>query len=93
RATENKLNETIYQHTMELKQLFSDLGIKHNPDANWAYELAVYKKNSEKAQLAMELISKLEPLAEKQEAYRARLENLKLPIDYTDTEEKITFLR
>lgn len=41
----------------------------------------------------MELISKLEPLAEKQEAYRARLENLKLPIDYTDTEEKITFLR
>lgn len=40
----------------------------------------------------MELISKLEPLAEKQEAYRARLENLKLPIDYTDTEEKITFL-
>ncbi len=41
RATENKLNETIYQHTMELKQLFSDLGIKHNPDANWAYELAV----------------------------------------------------
>ncbi len=39
----------------------------------------------------MELISKLEPLAEKQEAYRARLENLKLPIDYTDTEEKNYF--
>lgn len=39
----------------------------------------------------MELISKLEPLAEKQEAYRARLENLKLPIDYTDTEEKLLF--
>ncbi|EAE1328665.1 hypothetical protein ARW15_02300 [Listeria monocytogenes] len=93
RATENKLNETIYQHTMELKQLFSDLGIKHNPDANWAYELAVYKKNSEKAQLAMELISKLEPLAEKQEVYKARLANLELPGKYTDTEEKITFLR
>lgn len=55
RATENKLNETIYQHTMELKQLFSDLGIKHNPDANWAYELAVYKKIVKKLNLQWNL--------------------------------------
>lgn len=41
----------------------------------------------------MELISKLEPLAEKQEVYKARLANLELPGKYTDTEEKITFLR
>ncbi|EHA0863496.1 AAA family ATPase [Listeria monocytogenes] len=93
RAAENKLSENIYQHTMELRHFFSDLGINSEPSSNWLYELSVYKKNSEKRQLAMELISKLEPLAEKQEAYRARLENLKLPIDYTDTEEKITFLR
>lgn len=39
----------------------------------------------------MELISKLEPLAEKQEVYKARLANLELPGKYTDTEEKITF--
>ncbi|EAD7631145.1 ATP-binding protein [Listeria monocytogenes] len=93
RAAENKLSENIYQHTMELRHFFSDLGINIEPSSNWHYELSIYKKNSEKRQLAMELISKLEPLAEKQEAYRARLENLKLPIDYTDTEEKITFLR
>ncbi|EBB5868610.1 hypothetical protein Y254_13405 [Listeria monocytogenes] len=93
RAAENKLSENIYQHTMELRHFFSDLGINTEPSSNWHYELSIYKKNSEKRQLAMELISKLEPLAEKQEAYRARLENLKLPIDYTDTEEKITFLR
>ncbi|EAC2499273.1 hypothetical protein IU00_09195 [Listeria monocytogenes] len=93
RAAENKLSENIYQHTMELRHFFSDLGINSEPSSNWLYELSVYKKNSEKRQLAMELISKLEPLVEKQEAYRARLENLKLPIDYTDTEEKITFLR
>lgn len=93
RAAENKLSENIYQHTMELRHFFSDLGINSEPSSNWHYELSIYKKNSEKRQLAMELISKLEPLAEKQEAYRARLENLKLPIDYTDTEEKITFLR
>lgn len=41
----------------------------------------------------MELISKLEPLAEKQEVYKARLANLELPGKYMDTEEKITFLR
>ncbi|EIX1153348.1 AAA family ATPase [Listeria monocytogenes] len=93
RAAENKLSENIYQHTMEIRHFFSDLGINSEPSSNWHYELSIYKKNSEKRQLAMELISKLEPLAEKQEAYRARLENLKLPIDYTDTEEKITFLR
>ncbi|ECH7281706.1 AAA family ATPase [Listeria monocytogenes] len=93
RAAENKLSENIYQHTMELRHFFSDLGINIEPSSNWLYELSVYKKNSEKRQLAMELISKLEPLVEKQEAYRTRLENLKLPIDYTDTEEKITFLR
>ncbi|EBF5183576.1 hypothetical protein FH019_11005 [Listeria monocytogenes] len=93
RAAENKLSENIYQHTMELRHFFSDLGINSEPSPNWLYELSVYKKNSEKRQLAMELISKLEPLVEKQEAYRTRLENLKLPIDYTDTEEKITFLR
>ncbi|ECB9664776.1 AAA family ATPase [Listeria monocytogenes] len=93
RAAENKLSENIYQHTMEIRHFFSDLGINSEPSSNWYYELSIYKKNSEKKQLAMELISKLEPLAEKQEAYRARLENLKLPIDYTDTEEKITFLR
>ncbi|EBF5151276.1 hypothetical protein FH008_08925 [Listeria monocytogenes] len=93
RAAENKLSENIYQHTMELRHFFSDLGINSEPSSNWLYELSVYKKNSEKRQLAMELISKLEPLVEKQEAYRTRLENLKLPIDYTDTEEKITFLR
>ncbi|EGY1138228.1 AAA family ATPase [Listeria monocytogenes] len=93
RAAENKLSENIYQHTMELRHFFSDLGINTEPSSNWHYELSIYKKNSEKRQLAMELISKLEPLAEKQEAYRARLENLKLPIEYTDTEEKITFLR
>ncbi|EAC8105247.1 hypothetical protein IA51_10060 [Listeria monocytogenes] len=93
RAAENKLSENIYQHTMELRHFFSDLGINSEPSSNWHYELSIYKKNSEKRQLAMELISKLEPLAEKQEAYRARLENLKLPIDYTDTEEKIIFLR
>ncbi|EAF1795899.1 hypothetical protein CJP75_03330 [Listeria monocytogenes] len=93
RAAENKLSENIYQHTMELRHFFSDLGINSEPSSNWLYELSVYKKNSEKRQLAMELISKLEPLVEKQEAYRARLENLKLPIEYTDTEEKITFLR
>ncbi|ECP1912685.1 AAA family ATPase [Listeria monocytogenes] len=93
RVAENKLSENIYQHTMELRHFFSDLGINTEPSSNWHYELSIYKKNSEKRQLAMELISKLEPLAEKQEAYRARLENLKLPIDYTDTEEKITFLR
>ncbi|TYU46269.1 ATP-binding protein [Listeria monocytogenes] len=93
RAAENKLSENIYQHTMELRHFFSDLGINSEPSSNWHYELSIYKKNSEKRQLAMELISKLEPLVEKQEAYRARLENLKLPIDYTDTEEKITFLR
>ncbi|EAC7897193.1 AAA family ATPase [Listeria monocytogenes] len=93
RAAENKLSENIYQHTMELRHFFSDLGINTEPSSNWHYELSIYKKNSEKRQLAMELISKLEPLVEKQEAYRARLENLKLPIEYTDTEEKITFLR
>ncbi|EAK9012529.1 AAA family ATPase [Listeria monocytogenes] len=93
RAAENKLSENIYQHTMEIRHFFSDLGINSEPSSNWLYELSVYKKNSEKRQLAMELISKLEPLVEKQEAYRTRLENLKLPIDYTDTEEKITFLR
>ncbi|EAD3114816.1 hypothetical protein D9T15_02275 [Listeria monocytogenes] len=93
RAAENKLSENIYQHMMELRHFFSDLGINSEPSSNWHYELSIYKKNSEKRQLAMELISKLEPLVEKQEAYRARLENLKLPIDYTDTEEKITFLR
>ncbi|EGE9604133.1 AAA family ATPase [Listeria monocytogenes] len=93
RAAENKLSENIYQHTMEIRHFFSDLGINSEPSSNWLYELSIYKKNSEKRQLAMELISKLEPLVEKQEAYRARLENLKLPIDYTDTEEKITFLR
>ncbi|HAO5741013.1 TPA: AAA family ATPase [Listeria monocytogenes] len=93
RAAENKLSENIYQHTIELRHFFSDLGINSEPSSNWHYELSIYKKNSEKRQLAMELISKLEPLVEKQEAYRARLENLKLPIDYTDTEEKITFLR
>ncbi|EPO7296736.1 AAA family ATPase [Listeria monocytogenes] len=93
RAAENKLSENIYQHMMELRHFFSDLGINSEPSSNWLYELSVYKKNSEKRQLAMELISKLEPLVEKQEAYRTRLENLKLPIDYTDTEEKITFLR
>ncbi|HAA6134582.1 TPA_asm: hypothetical protein GGB68_07250 [Listeria monocytogenes] len=93
RAAENKLSENIYQHTIELRHFFSDLGINSEPSLNWHYELSIYKKNSEKRQLAMELISKLEPLVEKQEAYRARLENLKLPIDYTDTEEKITFLR
>ncbi|MCU08690.1 hypothetical protein DWA49_08450 [Listeria monocytogenes] len=93
RAAENKLSENIYQHTMELRHFFSDLGINSEPSSNWHFELSIYKKNSEKRQLAMELISKLEPLAEKQEAYRARLENLKLSIDYTDTEEKITFLR
>ncbi|EAE3611059.1 AAA family ATPase [Listeria monocytogenes] len=93
RAAENKLSENIYQHTMEIRHFFSDLGINSEPSSNWLYELSVYKKNSEKRQLAMELISKLEPLVEKQEAYRARLENLKLPIEYTDTEEKITFLR
>lgn len=91
RAAENKLSENIYQHTMELRHFFSDLGINTEPSSNWHYELSIYKKNSEKRQLAMELISKLEPLAEKQEAYRARLENLKLPIDYTDTEEKNYF--
>ncbi|EAK9423037.1 hypothetical protein BW273_11190 [Listeria monocytogenes] len=93
RAAENKLSENIYQHTIELRHFFSDLGINSEPSSNWHYELSIYKKNSEKRQLAMELISKLEPLVEKQEAYRARLENLKLPIEYTDTEEKITFLR
>ncbi|ECP9707370.1 AAA family ATPase [Listeria monocytogenes] len=93
RAAENKLSENIYQHTMEIRHFFSDLGINSEPSSNWLYELSIYKKNSEKRQLAMELISKLEPLVEKQEAYRARLENLKLPIEYTDTEEKITFLR
>ncbi|EAG9431910.1 hypothetical protein DB724_02255 [Listeria monocytogenes] len=93
RVAENKLGETIYQHRMELRHFFSDLGINNEPSSNWLYELSAYKKNSEKKQLAMELISKLEPLVEKQEAYRARLENLKLSIDYTDTEEKITFLR
>ncbi|TYU57617.1 ATP-binding protein [Listeria monocytogenes] len=93
RAAENKLSENIYQHTMEIRHFFSDLGINSEPSSNWLYELSIYKKNSEKRQLAMELISKLEPLVEKQEAYRTRLENLKLPIDYTDTEEKITFLR
>ncbi|EHL5791832.1 TPA: AAA family ATPase [Listeria monocytogenes] len=93
RAAENKLSENIYQHTMELRHFFSDLGINSEPSSNWLYELSAYKKNSEKKQLAMELISKLEPLVEKQEAYRARLENLKLPVDYTDMEEKITFLR
>ncbi|ECC1498900.1 AAA family ATPase [Listeria monocytogenes] len=93
RAAENKLSENIYQHTIELRHFFSDLGINSEPSSNWLYDLSIYKKNSEKRQLAMELISKLEPLVEKQEAYRARLENLKLPIDYTDTEEKITFLR
>ncbi|EAC9889891.1 AAA family ATPase [Listeria monocytogenes] len=93
RAAENKLSENIYQHTMEIRHFFSDLGINSEPSLNWLYELSIYKKNSEKRQLAMELISKLEPLVEKQEAYRARLENLKLPIEYTDTEEKITFLR
>ncbi|ECW8276223.1 AAA family ATPase [Listeria monocytogenes] len=93
RAAENKLSENIYQHTMELRHFFSDLGINIEPSSNWLYDLSIYKKNSEKRQLAMELISKLEPLVEKQEAYIARLENLKLPIDYTDTEEKITFLR
>ncbi|EAG5353035.1 hypothetical protein C7Z54_01555 [Listeria monocytogenes] len=92
RAAENKLSENIYQHTMELRHFFSDLGINSEPSSNWLYELSAYKKNSEKKQLAMELISKLEPLVEKQEAYRARLENLKLPVDYTDMEEKITFL-
>ncbi|EKG2417772.1 AAA family ATPase [Listeria monocytogenes] len=93
RVAENKLGETIYQHRMELRHFFSDLGINSEPSSNWLYELSAYKKNSEKKQLAMELISKLEPLVEKQEAYRARLENLKLPVDYTDMEEKITFLR
>lgn len=93
RVAENKLSENIYQHTMELRHFFSDLGINNEPSSNWLYELSAYKKNSEKKQLAMELISKLEPLVEKQEAYRARLENLKLPVDYTDMEEKITFLR
>ncbi|EGF3618357.1 AAA family ATPase [Listeria monocytogenes] len=93
RAAENKLSENIYQHTMEIRHFFSDLGINSEPSSNWLYELSIYKKNSEKRQLAMELISKLEPLVEKQEAYRARLEILKLPIEYTDTEEKITFLR
>ncbi|EIN8846690.1 AAA family ATPase [Listeria monocytogenes] len=93
RVAENKLGETIYQHRMELRHFFSDLGINNEPSSNWLYELSAYKKNSEKKQLAMELISKLEPLVEKQEAYRARLENLKLPVDYTDMEEKITFLR
>ncbi|EAG9221604.1 hypothetical protein AJL11_00495 [Listeria monocytogenes] len=93
RAAENKLSENIYQHTMELRHFFSDLGINSEPSSNWLYDLNIYKKNSEKRQLAMELISKLEPLVEKQEAYRARLENLKLPVDYTDMEEKITFLR
>ncbi|EAG2429270.1 hypothetical protein B4960_09640 [Listeria monocytogenes] len=93
RAAENKLSENIYQHTMEIRHFFSDLGINSEPSSNWLYELSIYKKNSEKRQLAMELISKLEPLVEKQEAYRTRLENLKLPIEYTDTEEKITFLR
>ncbi|EOY2823492.1 AAA family ATPase [Listeria monocytogenes] len=93
RAAENKLSENIYQHTIELRHFFSDLGINSEPSSNWLYDLSIYKKNSEKRQLAMELISKLEPLVEKQEAYIARLENLKLPIDYTDTEEKITFLR
>ncbi len=39
----------------------------------------------------MELISKLEPLAEKQEVYKARLANLELPGKYTDTEEKSLF--
>ncbi|EAC8434311.1 hypothetical protein IT97_11345 [Listeria monocytogenes] len=93
RVAENKLGETIYQHRMELRHFFSDLGINNEPSSNWLYELSAYKKNSEKKQLAMELISKLEPLVEKQEAYRTRLENLKLPVDYTDMEEKITFLR
>ncbi|EDK4068374.1 hypothetical protein GGC09_06465 [Listeria monocytogenes] len=93
RVAENKLGETIYQHRRELRHFFSDLGINSEPSSNWLYELSAYKKNSEKKQLAMELISKLEPLVEKQEAYRARLENLKLPVDYTDMEEKITFLR
>ncbi|EEU7816024.1 AAA family ATPase [Listeria monocytogenes] len=93
RVAENKLSENIYQHTMELRHFFSDLGINSEPSSNWLYDLNIYKKNSEKRQLAMELISKLEPLVEKQEAYRARLENLKLPVDYTDMEEKITFLR
>ncbi|EAC6873379.1 hypothetical protein AB376_10320 [Listeria monocytogenes] len=93
RAAENKLSENIYQHTMELRHFFSDLGINSEPSSNWLYELSTYKKNSEKKQLAMELISKLEPLVEKQETYRVRLENLKLPVDYTDMEEKITFLR
>ncbi|EAE6661783.1 hypothetical protein BGM61_06670 [Listeria monocytogenes] len=93
RVAENKLGETIYQHRMELRHFFSDLGINNEPSSNWLYELSAYKKNSEKKQLAMELISKLEPLVEKQEAYRARLENLKLPVDYTDMEGKITFLR
>ncbi|UHP09672.1 AAA family ATPase [Listeria marthii] len=93
KASENKLAETNYQQTMKLRQLFSDLGIASTPDENWAYELTVYKKNSEKKQLVTELTLKLNPLAEKQDAYMARLEKLKLPTESKDIEEKITFLR
>ncbi|MBC2249836.1 AAA family ATPase [Listeria sp. FSL L7-0123] len=92
-ASENKLNEAIYQHTMELNQLFADLAIETEPGINWSYDLQQYKTNSEKRQLVTELSLKLEPLEEKQNEYKARLAKLQLPADYKDIEEKITFLR
>ncbi|MBC2185622.1 AAA family ATPase [Listeria sp. FSL L7-0253] len=92
-ASENKLNEAIYQHTMELNQLFSDLEIENEPGINWSYDLQQYKTGSEKRQLVTELSLKLEPLVEKQNAYKARLAKLQLPLDHKDIEEKITFLR
>ncbi|WP_187999144.1 ATP-binding protein [Listeria marthii] len=92
-ASENKLNEAIYQHTMELNQLFADLAIENEPGINWPYDLQQYKANSEKRQLINELSLKLEPLEAKQNAYKARLAKLQLPADYKDIEEKITFLR
>lgn len=92
---ENKqnLNEAIYQHDMKLRQLYHDLGMNDEPRENWEFAILAYKEDAKKNQLITELKQKLYPLEDKQTAYQTRLEKLTIPAEYSQIEEKITFLR
>ncbi|MBC1483110.1 AAA family ATPase [Listeria sp. FSL L7-1509] len=90
---EQKLSKTIYQHDIELRQLYQELGLDDEPQENWELVVLTYKENTQKNQLIVELHQKLHPLEQKQAAYQAKLENLTIPAEYSQIEEKIAFLR
>ncbi|MBC1375165.1 AAA family ATPase [Listeria sp. FSL L7-1699] len=90
---QNSIINAKYNYQSNLNQLFTDLEINEIPEEDWELIIQDYKENSEKNQLAAELIRKLEPLVEKQHSYQVRLENLHLPIESNNMEEKISFLR